>query len=77
MCLRFSNWINILRGLVITGVSGFDDAEEGLRVCSLEVVIEEAWIDQVQEELEAQDKSKKTRKILTTFVQFFLQLQQS
>ena len=28
------------------GVSGFDE-NEGLRVCSLEIVGEEVWIDQV------------------------------
>ena len=53
---------------------GFGDVKEGLRFCSLEVVGDEGWIDEVKEESKVHYSPHKTCKFLTTSVIFFLQL---
>ena len=49
---------------------GFGAAKEGLKFYGMKVVGEEAWIDQVWEEFEAQYLSQRSCKISTTCVIF-------
>ena len=46
-CLHLSNLINIWGVWWSLVCQGFGDAKEGSRFCSLEVIDEEAWIDQI------------------------------